>query len=288
MKTNLDVYIANKKKHETKVLIGGIIIVIGALGLLVPDGNGMPVLIAGLVIGGIIAGIGLGKFSKLSKQFKTEVLTGLVDTFVDNGYFDPNRGLDPVQVYSTEFLKRADRFHTEDYLSGSMEGVSFVSSDVKLEEKHVRQTKNGTETYYETYFLGRVFIFDFNKSFDGYLQVLENNRPTVNRGYQKVKLESVAFNKKFKTYSSNEHSAFYVLTPHFMEALMRFEQKNKGKIYFSFLNNKLFIGINNFKDTFELRLFGKLDERVFDEFKNDLLVIKEVIMELKLNNNIFK
>ena len=53
------------------------------------------------------------------------------------------------------------------------------------------------------------------------------------RKYKKVKLESVQFNKKFKTYATSEHNAFYVLTPHFMEALMAFEQKNKGKIYFS-------------------------------------------------------
>jgi hypothetical protein len=288
MVEDLTKYIQQKEKAEKQVKIGGAIIILGVLGLLFPDAGGIILVVAGFIIGGIIAGIGFSKFSKLSKMFKQEVLTGLIDTFVDNGYFDPNAGLSQAQVYNTEFLKRADRFHSEDFLSGSMEDVQFVSSDVKLEEKHVRHTKNGTETYYETYFLGRVFIFEFNKSFDGYLQVLESNHPTRNRGYKKVKLESVQFNKKFRTYATNEHSAFYVLTPHFMEALMKFEQENKGRIYFSFIDNLLYIGINNFKDTFELRMFRKLDDRIFDEFKRDLLVIKDVITELKLNRNIFR
>ena len=53
--------------------------------------------------------------------------------------------------------------------------------------------------------------------------------------------------------------------------------------------NHLFgIGINNFKDTFELQMFRKLDQSVFDEFKRELLVIQDVIKELRLNNNIFK
>ncbi len=288
MNNNFDKYIATKANAEKKVKIGGGVAILGALGLLAGGG---PITFIGIAIfigGAIFAAVGLNEFQKLSKSFKSEVLTGLIDTFVENGHFNPHSGLSQAQVYSTEFLKRADRFHTEDFLSGSMDEVQFVSSDVKLEERHVEHTKNGTRTYYETYFLGRVFIFDFNKPFDGYLQVLERARPQKNRGYKKVKLESVQFNKKFKTYATSEHSAFYVLTPHFMEALMKFEKENKGQIYFSFLDNMLYIGINNFKDTFELRMFRKLDESVFEEFKRDLLVIKDVIKELKLNNNIFK
>jgi hypothetical protein len=285
---NLDKYIEKKNHAEKRVKIGGIVAVVGALFFLAPFEAGFVIAFIGIFVGAIIGGIGFSEFTKISKSFKSEVLTGLVDTFVDNGHFDPNQGLSQSQVYSTEFVKRADRFHTEDYLRGSMDGVEFVSSDVKLEERHVEHTKNGTRTYYETYFLGRIFIFEFNKTFDGYLQVLEGGRPTVNRKYKKVKLESVQFNKKFKTYSTSEHSAFYVLTPHLMEALMKFEQTNKGTIKFSFLGTKLFIGINNFRDTFELRMFRKLDNTVFDEFKRDLLVIQDVIHELRLNNKLFK
>jgi len=288
MVKDLDNYINLKNSAEKKVKIGGAIIIVSLAGLLFPENGGMILLIGGIIAGAITAGIGMSGFSKLSKNFKVEVLNGLIATFVDNGKFDPNYGLSQGQVYASEFLKRADRFHSEDFLSGSMDGVEFISSDVKLEERHVRQTKNGQEVYYETYFLGRLFKFEFNKAFDGYLQVLEGNRPTVNRKYTKVKLESIQFNKKFKTYATNDNTAFYVLTPHLMEALLSFEENNKGKIYFSFIGSKLYLGINNFKDTFELKMFKVLDESSFEEFKRELYVIKEVVTELKLNNNIFK
>lgn len=288
MTDNLQEYIIQKKKSEQKVIIGGVAIVLAVLSILSGIDIFIFISIALFITGFILLGIGFYRFSKLSKKFKVNVLTGLVSELVDDGHFNPNEGLPQSTVYSTEFLKHADRFHSEDFLSGSMDGVRFISSDVKLEERHVRHTKNGTQTYYETYFLGRVFVFDFNKPFDGYLQVLERGRPTRNRNYSKVKLESIQFNKKFKTFATNDHSAFYVLTPHFMEALMRFEQNNRGAISFSFLGSSLFIGINNGRDTFELSMFRKLDERIFDEFKQDLLVIHDVIKELKLNKNIFK
>jgi len=288
MVNNLEKYAAEKSAAEKKVIIGAPILILGIVLAILLGELGLYLGIPLFIGGAVYAGIGASGFSKLSKNFKNEVLTGLIDTFVEDGHFDPHQGLSQSQVYSTEFLKRADRFHSEDFLSGKMEGVEFVSSDVKLEERHVEHTKNGTRTYYETYFLGRIFIFDFNKPFDGYLQVLEHGRPKKNRGYNKVKLESVQFNKKFKTFTTSDHSAFYVLTPHFMEALMSFEQKNKGSVSFSFIDNYLYIGVNNFKDTFELQMFRKLDESVFEEFKRDLLVIQDVVKELRLNNNIFK
>lgn len=281
-------YIASKKRSEKRTLIGGGVLILGVI--LVILGFSASI-IAGIVValvGIVFLVLGFSEFQQLSKRFKREVVGSLVEEFVEDGHFDPSYGLSQSDVYSTEFLKRADRFHSEDLLRGRIDDVEFVSSDVKLEERHVQHTKNGTRVYYETYFLGRIFIFDFNKSFEGTLQVLEGGRPTVNRGYKKVKLESVDFNKKFKTYATSEHSAFYVLTPHFMEALMQFEKNNRGKIQFSFLGSKLFIGINNFRDTFELQMFRPLDDRIFDEFKRDLYVVKEVVTELKLNKNIFK
>lgn len=277
-----------EKKHIEKfIIIGGVGAIIGvALAVLLSELMFIGIIIA--LPAFIMIGIQSSKFSKLSHKFKMEVLVDLIGNLVEDGKFDPHFGLDIRKVYDTEFLKRADRYNTEDYLSGKIAGVSFESSDVKLEEKHVEHTKNGTRTTWVTYFLGRVFIFDFNKAFDGYLQVLESGRPTVNRKYKKVKLESVQFNKKFKTFSTSDHSAFYVLTPHFMEALMRFEKNNRGTIRFSFIDNLLYIGIDNRKDTFELQMFRPISEQTVKEFEDDLLVIKEVIEELKLNNSIFK
>ena len=276
-----------KKNAEKKVIIGGFLLVLGLILFVILINRG-PIGLLLILPGLILGGIGIANFNKIRKRFKIEVLREVIESFVEDGVFDPSRGLSQSVVYDTEFIKRADVFTTEDFLSGKMDGVSFISSDVKLQERHVEYTNNGTRTTYVTYFLGRIFRFEFNKSFDGYLQVLEKGKPVKRRKYQKIKLESVDFNKKFKTYCTSEHTAFYVLTPHLMEALRDFEKNNKGKISFSFIDNYLYIGINNFRDTFELKMFKVLDEATFNSFKQDLYVIQEVVKELKLNNNIFK
>jgi hypothetical protein len=287
MNEELNKFQLEKKSIEKQIIIGGLISLLSLL-VFVGTMNYGPWGLIILIPGVIYMIIGANKFKKLSNRFKDEVLRDIISGFVEDGVFEPSRGLDMNTVYNTEFLKRADRSHTEDYLSGKIDGVEFISSDVKLEERHVEHTKNGTRTYYVAYFLGRIFEFEFNKTFEGYLQVLEGARPKSKRKFNRVKLESVVFNKKFKTYATNDHTAFYVLTPHLMEALLDFEKNNKGKIYFSFIGSKLYLGINNFKDTFELKMFKELNESSFEEFKRELYVIKEVVTELKLNNNIFK
>lgn len=273
-------------------MIGFIIIGIGAILLLAVyssgSENGMIFPIIVLVIGFIVTMVGTAKFSSVKRSFKADVLSDYFTEAIPGVKYRPETGLSQTDVYQTEFLKRADRFHSEDLLEGQMDEVDFISSDVKLEERHVQHTKNGTRVYYVTYFLGRVFKFTFNKEFEGYLQVLESGSPLSRRKFEKVELESIDFNKKFRTFSTNELSAFYVLTPDIMEAIFELEKRNPGRISLSFTGENLYIAINNNKDTFEIKMFSKIDQAIMDEFRKDLLVIKDFIHTLKLNTKIFK
>jgi hypothetical protein len=282
-----------KKAAEKYIILGGILAAIGGLALLIlmqfmDPGAAQFLGIVVFVAGGIVAAIGSAKFSAVSRSFKNEVLVKVMKELLPDTTYNPDLGLDESTVYRTECLKRADRFHSEDMITGSIENVAFRCSDVRLEERHVQQTKNGTRVYYVPYFVGRLFEFTFNKEFEGFLQVLEAGSPLSNRPFKKVSLESIEFNKKFRTFSTSELSAFYVLTPDIMEQIMKLEAENPGRISFSFTGPILYIAINNNRDTFELHLFKKIDESMITEFKRDLLVIKNIIMSLKLNQNIFK
>ncbi|MBU1145425.1 MAG: DUF3137 domain-containing protein [Firmicutes bacterium] len=284
---------AKKEKTSKSVIIGGVILGLAIIIFFLLSATVDPV--AGQVIG-IIVGIvgfvflikGSMDFKNLSKRFKTEVLMGVFEEAIPGIKYSPDQGLSQFDVYAGEFLKRADRFYSEDLMKGTLDDVDFISSDVRLEERRVEHTKNGTRVYYVPYFIGRIFKFTFNKEFEGYLQVLESGSPLSNRKFKKVELESIDFNKKFKTYSTTELSAFYVLTPDIMEAIMNLEKRNPGRIGLSFTGETLYIAINNNKDTFELKMFRKIDDSVVEEFKQDLLVVKDVIVALKLNNRLFK
>ncbi|MDD3478387.1 MAG: DUF3137 domain-containing protein [Candidatus Izemoplasmatales bacterium] len=292
MPNQFDVFNTKKKTAEKQTVIGMVLIGIAVILFLGMQASGS----TGFLIFAIIAGIpglifaakGATDFKKLSRSFKQEVVIPMFQEAIPGVQYRPDYGLSEMEVYNTEMLKRADRFHSEDFISGQLESVQFISSDVRLEERHVEHTKNGTRTYYVTYFLGRVFKFSFNKEFDGYLQVLEGGSPMSRRDFKKVKLESIDFNKKFKTFATSELSAFYVLTPDIMESIMNLEKRNPGRIGLSFTGENLYITINNNKDTFELKMFRQIDQSVVDEFRQDLMVIKDVIVAMKLNNNLFK
>ncbi len=281
---------AKKKKSENKVVIGGVITAIGILMGMVGNASGNALFVLGIIIGiggFIFFGVGMANFSSLKKTFKNTVLKPMFQEAIPGIEYQPEMGLAPQIVYSTDFLKVADRFHSEDHLRGELDGVQFISSDVKLEERHVQHTKNGTRVYYVAYFIGRVFRFSFNKDFVGSLYVLESGSPR-SRGYSKVELESVDFNKKFKTYATEDITAFYILTPDIMEAIHNLEKRHHGRIGLSFHGEHLYVAINNNKDTFEVQMFRKIDDSMIREFQQDLLVIKDFIMTLKLNNNLFK
>ena len=277
----------NKRKSCVKIVVFGYIIaVVGALltfGLYENQFIGFIV----LVIGGILLISGYGNFSSISKDFKNKYLKELIkETFENSSYF-PNKGVNVNDVYSSDLVKKADRYHTEDLITGTFDGVNFMTSDVKLEERHVRRTKNGTQVYYVTYFLGRYFSFDFPKDFKSKILVTEGSLMTWFSSYKKIELESVEFNKKFNIYTKNEHDAFYVLTPHLMESILQLEKQNPGSIGLTFTGNRLIVLINNGINTFELSLFKRVDQTVINNLNRDLAVIKKIINDLKLNRKIF-
>lgn len=291
MDNKFDSFNQKKKSIERQTIIGFIVLAIGVIIFLAMMSSGSQSVILGFIIFGVgivLAGVSASKFKKLSNSFKDEVLVDMFERLLPGTKYLPNQGLNEHQVYQTEFLKRADRFYSEDYISGKVGDVGFISSDVRLEERHVQHTKNGTQVYYVPYFIGRVFHFQFNKEFDGYLQVLEAGSPLSSRRFQKVKLESIDFNKKFKTYATEEITAFYILTPDIIESIMNLERRNPGRIGLSFSGDTLYIAINNNKDTFELKMFKPIDQSLVEEFKQDLLVIEDVITAMKLNNKLFK
>jgi hypothetical protein len=274
-----------RKKCLLLFFLGIVAIIVGVLILYI---FGTPF---GIVFGiaGFISFIaGAVTYDKLRKDFKNKFIRSLIEEMFEEARYFPNKGVSPDNVYRCNFIKKADRFHSEDLILGKVGDVRFHTADLKLQERRVRHTKNGTQVYYVTYFLGRFFEFDFPKEFKGQVIVSEKGLFTFWTGLKKIELESVEFNKKFNTYTTDEHNAFYILTPHFMQSLIELEKRHPGSISISFTGNTFNLAINNSKNSFELNLFKRLNDEIVTEFKRDLAVIVDIVNELKLNRNIFK
>ena len=75
-----------------------------------------------------------------------------------------------------------------------------------------------------------------------------------------------------------------------MSKIEKLDELNKGKLLLCFIDNRLHIGINDNKDSFEPdSVFKKIDEeKINTRILQDIEVITQFIDELNLDNDLFK
>lgn len=251
-------------------------------------------LVLGFIFTNLINSKAQRKFSLALKE--TFVLKAFKSVFADLIY-EPEKGIDESVIRNTGMINMGDRYSSNDYISGKYKNINVVLSDIHIEEKHETTDSNGhTSTTWVTIFRGRWMIFDFNKTFKANIQVCQNgfgnsrlNNWASKTKYKKVLMEDQAFNNDFRTYAQDEHEAFYILTPSFMEKIKLLTSNISGKLLFCFINNKLHVGLQNNKDSFEHSIFKKINEEEYtNEISKDLKSITNFVDELSLDNDLFR
>ena len=277
-----------KAFYERKMKIGLTISAIAFI-LFIPAGAAAGPLGAFLMTipfmgGAIYSGKQSQKIKEISVNFKKEYLEKELVKFFPYSDYKPHDGFKEKEVVYSNLLFERDRYYSEDLIIGSFEGVNFRCSDVKQED--VR--KSGKSTRVVTVFHGRFYEFDFHKSFKHDLLLLQpfNFRPFS--GFSKVETESIEFNSELKIYAKDDHEAFFILTPDFMEKIRYLDKKYLDKISFSFKDNKLFIAIDSRKDYFDIKTYKKVDESLIKEYQEEFQDIRDFITVLNLNSTLFK
>lgn len=230
--------------------------------------------------------------------FKNSVIKKLIKSFDSSLKYDPN-GYFPPALYNSSklFLKKYDRYSGNDLVSGQIDGISIIFSDIKTEYK-TKDSKG--RTHWHTIFKGLFFMADFNKNFKGITLVYPDFAQKFfgdfgqflqefNKKYllSLVKMDHPEFEKEFVVYSNDQIEARYILTPNLMEKLVAFRKKVNQPIYLSFVNNHIFIAIYG-QDHFEPTIFKSLLD--FDVAKNYIETIKfslGLVEELNLNRKIW-
>lgn len=246
-----------------------------------------PLFVIVAVIGVILIVVGSVKIGKLAKRFKIEIMPTIIREVYPDASFNFESGLSEEQILIPGFFKRPSRSTTSDYIKASYDGVDFEMSEFDFKERRTTTDGKGhTTTTYVTYAKGRFMIFDFKRDFDKVVKVFETTFLGANtRNLEKVETESIEFNKKFKTYATDELTAFYVLTPQVQLKLLEVEKKFKGSIFFAFMNGKLYIAINDNVNTLEMNPKKPINEESLQIFYNQLSIPAAFIKELKLSSD---
>lgn len=282
------------KKQIIVVIIIMAIIYIALL--IITKGQIIGVVIAGVVFTVLLANLTTSKNKKkFNEAYKHYFVRKSLETVFTDLFYSPNQGIPRSVISNTEMMNTGDIFSSNDYIQGKYKGILFRQSDVDIQEEST--DSEGNTTYY-TIFRGRWMIFDFNKPFKANIQVAQKgfgaNKLQYHRKkeekYKKVKMEFEDFNKRFRVYAQSELEAFYILTPHIMEKIIKLDEDNKGKLLLCFVNNELHVGVNDGKDSFEYNnYFKQIDEqKELEKTSKDIKLITMFIDELSLDNDLFR
>lgn len=233
------------------------------------------------------------------RAFKEAVVRQALESVFSDLCYEPDMGIAYDVIAGTGMMNMGDRFRSEDFISGGYRDICFSQSDVHIQEEHRSTDSDGhTSSSYVTIFRGRWMIFDFNKEFRARLQITQRGFPNAKRKrffgrketlFKRVEMESESFNRGFLVYAQDEHEAFYVITPSFMERVERLAANNRGKLMLCFVDQQLHIAIHDNVDSFEPgSLFSRVnEERILDRIQSEIDTITQFVDELKLDNNLF-
>jgi len=200
------------------------------------------------------------------------------------------------------FRKRVDRYKSEDLFKGQIDKTAISFSEVHAEHRSVtRDSKGRQKVHWVTIFDGVLFIADFNKTFKGKTVILPDYTEKISGtlldsvktffdGQGKlVKLENSEFENFFKVYSNDQIEARYILSSRLQERIVKLTDTFGTRLYFSFIDEKIYIGIPIEANLFEPRALKRpsLDKELVSEYAEILTSFISIVDELNLNTRIW-
>lgn len=193
-------------------------------------------------------------------------------------------------LHTIGLLPDHETYHAEDEVSGTVDGIGFIFQEVELKAYVIRPGYKGIpERRLETIFQGLIGMIDFHKRFSSTTVAVPN------QGFwdkvagpklpgQRARLESPRFEERYDVFTTDQVEARYLLTPAFLERLMKLDAFFKGNMEFAFDNGRFLFAAKHQYDWMELRE----DENIASEQSVamiilDMTLIYHLIDALKLD-----
>lgn len=216
--------------------------------------------------------------------------------------YAPDKFLQRSYIENSNIVPGFDTISGSDYIKGTYKGVEIVYCDLKLE----RTDKNTHEV--ETVFQGHFISLKMSKMMEGYVKIKERRTPRKEKGFfddvahgiagmvgigagnRRIEVESVAFNNQFEISTNNDEMAFYILTPQFMENIVRADALADGYTNIRFKGTDIDISVNNGKDSFEIDKTMYSVKRLAESrnrMRRDLDVVLAIVDEILKKERLF-
>lgn len=247
-----------------------------------------------LVAGIVLIVIFFNKRKDYITGFKENIIHSIIK------FIDPSLHYSPYgHIHGSDYeksglyVKPPDRYNGDDYVVGRRDRTIFCFSELHTEYK----VSSGKHTSWHTIFKGLFFIGDFNKHFHGRTYVYSENNPQLGfftkmfssfaSDLEKVNLESSEFENRFIVYSSDQVEARYILTPSFMERLVKLQELMGEETSYSFVDTNVYVAVPIRDPLFEPSIFTANNYNKLGDYYNTVHIIFDIIDELNLNLRIW-
>lgn len=238
-----------------------------------------------------------------NSKYKQNVIPAILSIIGTSFKYNINTGHTKQEFFdSTLYNSNITDYESDNMISGIMGDTAVKIShidakrieDIKqVVERDGRRTVK-TEHRAYTVFEGIFMSLDFNKHFDGITKLhtkgtllngCEENMDKLLNNYEKLTIENQEFNNQFEVITTDIQNALYILTPSFVELLLKFRQKTNKGLGICFKNGIMYIA---FEKVEFLEVDNSLDYEsnirlLYGEIKNKL----DIVDDLQLNNRIW-
>ena len=234
-------------------------------------------------------------------SFKNKIISRIIN-FIDGELkYSPENKVHEDLFEQSKMFSEPSKYYGNDHVSGTLGSTTIAFSDVKASTGGWPESNTTVNI-----FTGIFVVADFNKYFKTLTYVMPNSKrhraanswltnifkSLVKAHGDPVKLENSDFDKAFATFSKDQIEARYILTPDFMEKILKFRSKawkrGSNEIYISFVNNRIYLGITYPRDILEPNIFQSLHKNTdVENYYYDLYFILNIIEDLDLNKRIW-
>ncbi len=247
-----------------------------------------------LVIAGIVIIIFVRKKSRDYRDaYKKQVVAEIVKMVDESWTYESDGRISEHEYRQSDiFRDRVDRYKGDDLIYGQIDKTDFRCSEIHSEYRTWKTDDDGNrKEEWHTIFKGLFFHADFNKHFKGRTWVVPdsgfNPISDLPRRGDRVKLEDPEFEKIYQVYSTDQIEARYILTPAVMQAMSAIKKEIGTRLYFSFIDERIYCGMYFNKDLFEPRIMKsgvnfKDIEQIYKLFATNALIINELNLNTRI------
>jgi len=270
----------NKALYLTLGIGGGLILILSLL-MLIPG-------IVFVIILGFIAFFGVRMNIKgvYVKEFKSNLLNKLVKIMDPSFNYQPTGFITADIFRKSNFIKGWSRYNGEDYFTGTILDKKFECSEITV------QTKSGKNSYHTVY-RGMFFVIDYQGLTNNRIDIIPDSAEkfwgTIGNFFQSmnafrdklIKFDNEQFEKDYVVYSNNEDDARTIVNEKLIDYLVELRNSKGRNVYLSFNESKIFFGLDNRHDIFQVDIKKSiLDKSFIKTYYDDLANYIEILTNL--------